>query len=164
MRWLRFGFLIVVLSILQIDFVRIISVGEVYPNLLLVALVFFALSSSTTDAIITSFSIGLAVDMINVGHVMGPGILSFGLLGTLLAYLNRVVEIRGIAFEVFTVFVSGVCAGVLFALFETFRAVKITNDTKIIVFGTAVYSALLAAILFRFFAFVMRTNTSNNKR
>nr|MBC8482120.1 hypothetical protein [Planctomycetota bacterium] len=108
MRWLRFGFLIVLLSILQIDFVRIISVGGVYPNLLLVAMVFFALSSTTTDAIITSFSIGLAVDMINVGHVMGPGILSFGLLGTLLAYLNRVVEIRGIGFEVLTVFISGV--------------------------------------------------------
>ncbi|MBL7106618.1 MAG: hypothetical protein ISS77_03290 [Phycisphaerae bacterium] len=164
MRWLRFGFLIVLLSILQIDFVRIISVGGVYPNLLLVAMVFFALSSTTTDAIITSFSIGLAVDMINVGHVMGPGILSFGLLGTLLAYLNRVVEIRGIGFEVLTVFISGVSVGVIFALLETFRAVKITADTKIMVFGTAVYSGLLAAFLFRFFAFVMKVNVGHHKR
>ena len=163
MRWVRFGILIVFMAILQADFVKIISVGSVFPNLLLIAMVFFAINSNPVDAVITSFAIGFAADIINVGHVMGPGMLSYGLFGTLLAHINRMIEIRQMPFEALAIFLSGLCVGVLIIIFSAIRG-GTAESIKPMIFGTAVYSGLIGALIFRFFSFVMKTNTNRARR
>ena len=60
----------------------VISVTDqnIKPNLLLILLVYFAISCDSYDAIICSFAIGLAADI--TGTLIGPYFLSFGIIGT----------------------------------------------------------------------------------
>ena len=94
MRWFRFAFLILIATILQTSLIDIIAVtaADIRPNLLLILLVFFAVHCKSSDAIITSFTIGLAADIIS--PAMGPQIISFGLFGTLLTELHQTIVIR----------------------------------------------------------------------
>ena len=89
MRWLRFLILILVATILQKG---MLARWDYKPDVLLILLVFFAVYNPTTEAIISSFSIGFAADLI--GTTMGPQMISYGLFGTLLAYVRQVVAIR----------------------------------------------------------------------
>ncbi len=102
MRWLRFAVFISLVAVLQASLLLdIIALPPLRskPNLLLILLVFFATSSNTTDAIITSFAIGFAAD-ISIGSVMGSHTISFVLFGTALAYLHRVIAIKKISYQV----------------------------------------------------------------
>ena len=74
MRWSRFGVLVVVVSLLQAGFVAALNIK---PDLLLILLVFLAIYCNTTEAIVSSFTIGFAADLI--GQAMGPQMISIGL-------------------------------------------------------------------------------------
>jgi rod shape-determining protein MreD len=82
MRWFRFSLFVIAVTLIQAGLVDIISLVNVRPDLLLILLVFFAIYCDTTEAIISSFAIGFAADII--GSAMGPQMISFGLFGTLL--------------------------------------------------------------------------------
>jgi rod shape-determining protein MreD len=99
MRWFRFAVFISLVTILQAGLVDIIAVTtlNIKPDLLLILLVFFATYCNTSEAIITSFTIGFAADLI--GSAMGSQIISFGLFGTALAYLHRVITIRKMPYQ-----------------------------------------------------------------
>jgi rod shape-determining protein MreD len=86
-QWLRFAVLLCVVTVVQAG---LLEHFDIRPDLLLVLLVFFAVYSDTSHAIITSFIIGLAADIIVIGSLVGLKMVSFGLCGTLLAYLHRV--------------------------------------------------------------------------
>jgi len=114
MRWVRFGVLILVVAVLQKGiFMR----WHTRPDLLLILLVFFAVYCNTSDAIITSFSVGFAADLIGSPMPVGSHMIGFGVVGTLLAYLRRVISIRRKyhqAFAIFiVVFLTGVAANLL---------------------------------------------------
>ena len=105
MRWFRFAILITSAAVLQAGF---LARWNIRPDLLLILLVFFAVHSGTTEAIITSFVIGFAADLI--GSSMGPQIISFGLFGTLLAYLHRLITIRKMPYQTAAIFTVGLFA------------------------------------------------------
>lgn len=107
MRWFRFAVLVSLATVLQAGFLANLSIK---PDLLLIVLVFLAIHSNTADAIITSFTIGFAADLI--GRTMGPQMISFGLFGTLLAYLRRVLAIRKMPYQGLAIFVTALLAGV----------------------------------------------------
>ena len=71
MHWLRFAVLLLVSTLLQKDLLNAIDVAGIKPDLLLILLAFFAIFREPREAIIASFSIGLAADLI--GPSMGPG-------------------------------------------------------------------------------------------
>ena len=91
MRWLRFAALLCFAAVLQ---AALLAHLEIKPDLLLILLVFFAIYSNTNEAIIASFSIGFVADII--GPTMGPQMISFGLFGTAVIYLHRIIAINKI--------------------------------------------------------------------
>ena len=101
MRWFRFAVLILAVAILQKG---IFMSWHTRPDSLLILLVFFAVYCNTSDAIITSFSIGFAADLIGLLS-MGSHMIGFGVVGTLLAYLHRVITIRRKSYQAVAIFI-----------------------------------------------------------
>jgi rod shape-determining protein MreD len=111
MRWFRFAVLVLVAAVVQTGFSGLVTVvhQNVRPDFLLMLLVFFATQCRDRDAVITSFALGFAADLANpAAGFMGPKIISYGLLGTLLSDLNGVLSIRRIGHQVIAIFVVGV--------------------------------------------------------
>ena len=101
MHWLRFAVLVLLATVLQASFFADLNSK---PDLLLILLVFFAVYCDTSDAIICSFVIGFAADLI--GQTMGPQMISYGIFGSALAYLHRVIAIRQIPYQIVAIFIT----------------------------------------------------------
>ena len=89
------------------------------PDLLIILLVFFAIYNNTTEAIISSFSIGFAADLI--GTSMGSQMLSFGILGTSLSYLTQVIAMRKKPYQALAIFVITILVGFLTNILKGFK-------------------------------------------
>lgn len=150
MRWFRFAVLVLVASILQTGPVGLIAIhSEIRPDLLLILLVFFALRSNSTDAIITSFAIGFVADLSSSTlPLMGPRIISFGLFGTLLADLNSTLYVRRVLYQALTVFVMSCLTTGLTYLLTLLRAGTVTTNLATAFLWQPLYSALLGPFLF----------------
>lgn len=153
MRWFRFAVLILVVTLLQAGLLANLSFK---PDLLLILLVFFAIYCNTSEAIITSFTIGFAADII--GSTMGPQIISFGLFGTALAYLHRVIAIRKMLYQALAILVIGFLAGAL-AHFLTFPKSEPTALNISTLFWSSLYSGFVGPFLFLPSAWWMRIKT-----
>ena len=151
MRWLRFAAIVLLTTILQTSLVDVIAVTSagIKPNLLLVLLVFFAVHSSPTDAVLASFAIGLAADIIApTTGIMGPQIIGFGLLGTLLNDLHRVIAIRRPLYQALAIFATGLLAAVLAYLVTYLRAQPAGSSIFVEAFWRPLYSAVVGPFLF----------------
>ncbi len=155
MHWFRFAVLVLVVTVLQAGLSDIIAVTNlnVKPDLLLILLVFFAIYCNTFEAIITSFIIGFAADIILAGSPMGPRIISFGLFGTVLAYLNSVVTIKRMPYQALAIFITAFLADTLANLLASLRGQPAVYT---VIFGTSFYSALAGPFLFLPCAWWMR--------
>lgn len=156
MRWLRFAALICLVTVLQAGLVNIIAVGRlnIKPDLLLILMVFFSLYCNQQEAIITSFTIGFAADII--GPAMGPQIISFGLFGTMLSYLHGVVIFKKMPHQSLVIFISSILTGVFAYLLTLLKGQPATFTA---VFGTAVYSSIVGPFLFLPTAWLMSIKT-----
>jgi len=145
MRWIRFAVLITIVGLLQAGAINVFAFKGVCPNLLLIFMVFFSIYSNTSDAIISSFTIGFIADVIG-GSQMGVDMLSFGVFGTLLAYLHSVIQIRKMPYQSATIFVismlTGFFAGLLNHLF------KQPVPGMLNLFFISLYSAVVGPFLF----------------
>jgi len=157
MLWFRFAVSVIVVTVLQADLVGIIAVGNARPNLLIILLVFFAVYCKTTEAIISSFVIGFAADVI--GSAMGPQMISFGLAGTLLAYLHRVIAVRKMPYQSATIFIVAFSTGMLAYYLNLLRGQAHIPEIHMAIFGTALYSAIVGPFLFLPCAWWMRVKT-----
>jgi rod shape-determining protein MreD len=159
MRWLRFAVFILIVTVLQAGMVDIIAVTrwKIRPDLLLILLVFFSIYCNTSEAIITSFTIGFAADIIS--GAMGSQTLSFGLFGTSLAYLHRVVSIRKIPYQSVAIFITGVLAGTLAYLLSLLKGQAASPNIYADIFGTSLYSSLVGPFFFLPSAWWMRIKT-----
>jgi rod shape-determining protein MreD len=164
MRWLRLAIFICLVTVLQAGMVEVISISRlnIKPDLLLILMVFFSLYCSKQEAVITSFTIGFAADIIS--SAMGPRIISFGLFGTLLSYLHGVITIRKMSYQSLVVFISGLLTGVT-AHFLTYLKGQLTGaDTYTVIFWTSVYSGFIGPFLFLPTAWWMRIRTHRSGR
>ena len=159
MRWLRFAVLLSLVTVLQAS---LLADWNIKPDLLLVLLVFFAIYCDTSEAIITSFTIGFAADII--GRAMGPQIVSFGLFGTLLAYLHRVIAIRKIPYQALAIFIVGSLAGTLAYFLSFLKGRPAASNIYTVLFGTSLYSSLVGPFLFLPLAWWMRIKTHRFSR
>ena len=160
MQWAKYAVLILAATVVQADLIEIIAVGNVKPDWLLILLVFFAIHRNTTEAIITSFTIGFASDLIGFPALIGPWMISFGVLGTTLAYLHRVIAIRQIPYQAAAIFIVGILAGILAHLLSSMRGQSSGANIYGVIFGTALYSALLGPFLFLLSAWWMNIKTT----
>lgn len=143
MRWFRFTVLILLATILQAS---ILANLNIKPDLLLILLVFFAIYCNTTEAIISSFVIGFAADLI--GATMGPQMISFGIFGTILAYLHRVIAIRKMPYQALVIFITALLAGCLAQLLNYLKGEPIAPNIYTVVFGMSLCSGLVGPFLF----------------
>jgi rod shape-determining protein MreD len=164
MRWLRFAVLILIVTVLQAEMVNILAVTrwDFKPDLLLILLVFFAIYCNTSEAIVTSFTIGFAADII--GPAMGAQTLSFGLFGTLLAYLHRVISIKKIPYQSAAIFMTGLLAGTLAYFLSLLKGQPAPSNVYGVIFGTSLYSGLVGPFFFLPSAWWMRMRTPRLKR
>jgi rod shape-determining protein MreD len=149
MRWLRFAVLVLVATILQTSLVGTISIGGVRPDLLVILLVFFATSIDPRDAIVASFAIGFAADLSNpVRDLMGPQIISFGVIGTLLSDVHSVISIQRMTHQGIAIFIVGALTALLSHLLTFFRAEPATAHFAAQLVWQPLYSAILGPFLF----------------
>jgi rod shape-determining protein MreD len=164
MRWPRFVVLVLIATILQTSLIDIITVTTVNirPDLLLILLVFFAINYDPIEVVIASFSLGFAADLI--GPTMGPQTISFGLLGTLLADLHRVMAIRKTHHQVIAIFIIGFLTAVLAFILTFLKAEPTAANTYTELFFKPLYSAIVGPFLFLPVAWWMRIKKRKTRR
>ena len=154
MHWVRFAVFVFSVMVLQSGLADVVALASVRLDLLLVALVFFAVYYNTTEAIIASFAIGFGADLI--GPAMGPHIISCGLFGTLLAYLHRVIAVRRMPYQGLVIAAVGISAGLLTIFLTYLKGLQNPPNTYAVLLGSSLYSAVVGPFLFLPFAWLMR--------
>jgi rod shape-determining protein MreD len=146
MRWLRFAILILIATILQKG---MLARWDYKPDLLLILLVFFAVYSHTSEAIVCSFAIGFAADLIGSPLPMGPHMISFGLFGTLLAYVHRVVAVRRKPYQALAILAVGfLTGGLTYLLAFVIKREPMPENILSAILWTSVFSSLIGPFLF----------------
>ncbi len=166
MNWPRFAVLLLIAAFLQARWIDTIAVTNlrVTPDLLLIAMVFFAVRCNEFEAIITSFVLGFAADIAASGFSMGPFIISFGLFGTALSYLHRIVSIKKVPHEAITIFVIAMGTGCLAWLLARVAGQSPRPAGFDALLGTSIYSAVLGPVLFLLLDWLMRIKTRRRGR
>jgi len=164
MRWLRFAVFISLVTVLQASLVDIIAVTRlnIKPDLLLILMVFFSIYCNQSEAIITSFTIGFAADII--GSAMGARIISFGLFGTLLAYLHGVITIKKMPYQSLAIFITGFLTGALVHFLTLLKGQPTGANVYAVIFWTSVYSSFVGPFLFLPTAWWMRIKKHRSGR
>jgi rod shape-determining protein MreD len=157
MRWFRFALLILAVAIIQKG---LLARWSNKPDLLVILLVFFAIYYDTSESIISSFTIGFAADLVGSPMPMGPQMISFGLFGTLLAYLHRVIAIKRMPYQGLAIFVTSILAGLMTHLLAYIAGEPVAANFYVVVFITSLYSAIVGPFLFLPTAWWMRIKTS----
>ena len=160
MRWFRFTILVLLTALIQAGIVDILSISRlnIKPDLLLILMVFFAVFSNTKDAIITSFIIGFAADIIGTTPV-GTKMLSFGICGTILAHLTRFIVVRKMPYQALILFITALVTGYTTHLLINLKIPQTANSIYPALLGMAVYSAVIGPFLFLPAAWWMRIKT-----
>ena len=148
MRWARFSIILLVITILNTgDMLDLISVGSLHirPDLLLIILVFFASNCGMFEAIIASFVIGFAADI--SGSVMGPYTISFGLFGSLISQLRKVIIMKRMIHQCGAIVATGLLAGGLACLLAFFKTHELAPNIYVALAGMAVYSGIIGPFI-----------------
>jgi rod shape-determining protein MreD len=154
MRWFRFALLILAVTVLQKG---LLARWSSKPDLLIILLVFFAIYYDTSDAIISSFTIGFAADLVGSPMPMGPQMISFGIFGTLLAYLHRVIAIKRMPYQALAIFVISILTGAMTHLLAYItKGEPVAANVYAVVFITSLYSCIVGPFLFLPVAWCMR--------
>jgi rod shape-determining protein MreD len=166
MHWPRFAVLVLIVTLLQKSWINTIAVTDlrVTPDMLLIAMTFFAIRCSEKEAIISSFVLGFAADIASTGFSMGPMIISFGLFGTGLSYLNRLISIKKVPHEAITIFAIGMGTGCLAWLLARAAGQAPKPGGIGVLIGTSIYSAVLGPVLFLLLDWMIRIKSRRRGR
>lgn len=144
MKWLRFTLLLLFIAVLQSSAaMNIFALTErhIKPNIFLVLLVYFAISCDSFDAIIAAFAIGFAADL--AGAVMGPHIISYGLVGTTVAYVRRIILMKKTNQQAMAIFAAGIFIELIAVMLTGLKAAGLAKADGMEIFAVAAYSAIL---------------------
>lgn len=155
MHWLRFIVLVLTASILQTNLVEICAItsAQITPNLLLILLVFFSIYCNPHDVIVTSFIIGLCADLI--GPTVGPQMISYGIIGTLVGELRQFVVLDKIPQQMLAIGVAGFLTAALAASLYPVKSVSLSVHFDGYLLWQPLYSAIIGPFLFTGLAFIM---------
>ena len=158
MRWFRFAVLVLAVAIVQKGLFDRLGTR---PDLLLVLLVFFAVYCGTSDAIIASFTVGFAADLVGSPMPMGSHMIAYGVCGTLLAYLHRVITIGRMPHQALAIFAVGFLAGA-----ATYLLARESASMSLYwgLLGTALCSAVVGPFLFQPLAWCMHLKLNRSRR
>lgn len=164
MNWFRFGILVLCLAVLQAGIMGLFAIGSIKPNILIIAMVFFAIYANTNEAIICSFVLGFTADIIQTAAPMGPQILSFTIIGSLLAQMNRYIAIRKMPFQSLTILIIGILVGYCSYLLNLFKDQPPVPGLFGYLFLSSLYSAVVGPFLFLPLSWMMRIKLNRFSR
>lgn len=153
MRWGRIGIIILLATLLNAgNLLNTIAIGEnnIKPDLLLILMVFFAINCGSLEATIVSFAIGFAADISSAA--MGPAMISYGLFGTLIAQLRKVVIMKRMTHQALAIFAMGIIAGGLTQILLYFKISQDLSNAFSGLFWTAVYSGAVGPLVWALFS------------
>ncbi len=129
---------------------NVISVSGLHikPDLLLITLVFFAINIATTDAIVASFAIGFAADISS--GTMGPCMITFGVLGSVISQLQKVVLMKRMIHQATAIFITALVAGGMVQLLLSFKTDEPMSGVYRMILGGAAYSAVAGPLVWMF--------------
>jgi rod shape-determining protein MreD len=104
-------------------------------------LVYFAINCDSYNAIITSFAIGFAADL--AGAVMGPHIISYGLVGVAVAYVRNIILLKKTNQQAMAIFAAGIFVELIAVLLTGIKAAGLAKAGGMEIFAVAAYSAIL---------------------
>ena len=144
MKWWRFTFVIILVAVLQasaaMELFSLTSL-RIKPDILLILLVYFAVYCDSYDAVIISFALGFAADM--TGMVLGPHIISYGIIGASAAHIKKMILLKSTGQQAMAVFVAGILAETVALLFMHLKAAELIKTGLPEIFAAALYSAIL---------------------
>lgn len=166
MRWVRFAILIIIISVVQAGLVDVIAISgdRVTPDLLLILLVFFAIRSNSKDAIVSSFIIGLAADIISMGSIVGAWMITYGLLGSVLSQMHKVVAFQKMPHQAAAILVVAVAAVPIYCFLTWIQMPEATQGMAGPMVWSGLYSAIVGPFLFLPVAWWMGIKTRRMKR
>ena len=148
MRWVRFSIILFAATLLNSgNMLNMISVGSlnIKPDLLLILLLFFGINCEATAAVTASFAIGFAADI--SGSSMGPYIISFGLFGSLISQMRKVVIMKRMTHQGAAIFFTGIIAGGLAHILNLFKTGEVASNLFVVQAGTSLYSGLIGPFI-----------------
>jgi rod shape-determining protein MreD len=114
---------------------------------LLIVMVFFAVNCETAEAIACSFVIGLAADISSSAMVMGPHVVSFGIIGTAVSFLEGQIIMKRLVFQVICIFASGLLAATMAEAMIYSKLSGLTLNSFPVILMVTAYSALIGPIV-----------------
>ena len=148
MRWIRFSIILLIMTLINSgNMLNIISISDlnIRPDLLLILLVFCAANCRTLDAMVISFAIGFAADI--SGTCIGPYTIAFGVLGSMISQMRKVVIMKKMTHQAMAVFFIGLVGGALVQMLIFAKMKLSAPSVYVIVFFGAVYSGLFGPFL-----------------
>jgi rod shape-determining protein MreD len=148
MHWIRFMILTLIATVVQSSLVNVLALTEaqVKPNLLLILMVFFSIHCAAQEAILSAFLIGLFADLIGAG--MGPQLLAFGVIGSLISEVRHIMVLRRIPQQMIAVFVAGFLCGLIALILFKIKSCPLPTHAVHLILWQPLYSACLAGPLF----------------
>jgi rod shape-determining protein MreD len=144
MKWMRFAFLVILVAVLQTSAaMNLLSLTNlrIKPNVLLILLVYFAVNCDSYDAVIISFVLGFAADI--TGMVLGPHFVSFGIIGTALAHIRKIILLKKTGQQAMTIFVTGILTETVALILTGLKASGLARAGWFEIVAVAIYSAIL---------------------
>lgn len=151
MRWVLFAILVLLGAVLEAgNLLNAFALGQwhIRPSALIVLLVFFAVHCRTHEAIITSFVIGLAMDI--SGSQIGPHTISYCLIGGLLNQLGEYFVLRREVSPAALIFSAYVIAAVIAYWLGAMKTGERQDYAYRIFVLTGLYSAFIGSFFWRF--------------
>lgn len=153
MHWIRFSIVLLLVTLLNagnlLNTIPLIDSNS-RPDLLFVLLLFFASNCKTLEAVIASFAIGFAADI--SGVEMGPHIIAFGLMGSAISQMRRVVAMKRMVHQGCVIFVTALLAGVMVQLLTLIKTGSTPPNAYKVLPVTALYSAILGPLVWSVFS------------
>ncbi|MFC1762441.1 rod shape-determining protein MreD [Planctomycetota bacterium] len=150
MHWIRFYILLMFAMLVQASFIHIFALADdtVYPQLLLILMVFAACHFEGNDAIIACFSVGLATDII--GACLGPYMIAYGLIGTGLHELRRFFAVNTILPQALAIAVAGFLSAALTQSLIHHKGLPAFSPRIALLFWSPLYSSIVGPLVFLF--------------
>ena len=152
MHWIRFFTILLIVTVLNTgNLLNTIAIGSlnIRPDLLLILLIFFAANSPVLDAVIASFAIGFAADI--SGAAMGPHIVCFGLIGSAISQMRKVVIMKRMIHQAGAIFFAALFAGVLIQILTYIKTDIAASNIYRVISATALYSAIVGPVVWGIF-------------
>ena len=155
MKWLNFIIIVLATTLVNAgSTMNLIAIGslEIRPNLLVVALAFFAYILERRDAVIAAFMIGFMADI--SGATMGPSMLAFGIIGSSFSAMRDLLIMQRRRNRFVAISLMSVCIMIIIDILTFYKTGSQITKPLITIPLSSLYTALAGAFLWYVFDFI----------